>query len=480
MMPSMLLDNTAIMARPPLALVFWALWFSLFSLTRAEDKPCTGRHNGKYYDLNPLQLGKDFTSKTPEGHEMVLSVCKSVSHETWRLNVQDPGLVGGFVRLGHGDFSMGQTSTTLSFSGRAGHPHLTLSSGSKCRDSNGDTIENMKGSTEIEFVCDPAAKRGTPRLVAQLPPGGDDAACAWVFEWRTAAACPTSEGVTFGGVIWFLFISALILLATYLVIGTLYNYFVLGLNSSLTDALPRFSVAGMLYHGREAWGMAGEWAAGGFGRGGPRGPVGLGGPGGFRTARDPESRGRTFGTADDDGSMNSSANGSASPNVHVTNNTPNVNANPFIRTKTSVRTEMNPASHQTQVMSGAPVPSPGALKEMSAPSPVGVGAAAPGQGQGVEQALAAGLNPASHQAQVMSGMPVPHLSSPSRMTAPPPMVQPTPPAPAPALGRRETGQTFAVGDMDDENDEEDATEIQIADVRGRMDAGEGGEGIIRL
>ncbi|KAJ6492047.1 mannose-6-phosphate receptor binding domain-containing protein [Mycena sanguinolenta] len=464
------------MARPPLALVFWLLWFSLCSITRAEDKPCTGRNNGKYYDLNPLQLVKDFSSKTEEGHMMVLSVCKSVSHETWGLEMQDPALVGAFVRLGHGDFSMGQTSTTLSFSGRAGHPHLTLSSGSKCRDSNGNTIDHLKASTEIEFVCDPAAKRGTPRMVAQLPPGGDDAACAWVFEWRTAAACPTSEGVTFGGVIWFLFISTLILLAIYLVIGTLYNYFVLGLNSSLTDALPRFSVAGMLYHGREAWGMAGEWAAGGFGRaGGPRGPVGLGGPGGFRTARDPESRGRTFGApAADDGSIHSNGPGSFSPNVNTNNTNPNPNANPFIRTKTSVRTEMNPASHQTQVMSGAsPAPGDGALKEMSAPSPTYGGVPGQGQAQGLGQTLAAGLNPASHQAQVMAGagMPLPHLSSPSSPA------RASPAAPAPALGRRETGQTFAVGDMDDENDEEDAAEIQIADIRGRMDAG---DGVIRL
>lgn len=50
---------------------------------------------------------KDYTLTTPGGHEMVLSACKSVSHETWRLEIQDPALVGGFVRQDHGDFSMG-------------------------------------------------------------------------------------------------------------------------------------------------------------------------------------------------------------------------------------------------------------------------------------------------------------------------------------------------------------------------------------
>ncbi|KAJ6566774.1 hypothetical protein B0H19DRAFT_1374200 [Mycena capillaripes] len=483
------------MARRPLALLS-LFCLSLLSLTHAEEKPCTGHHAGKYYDLNSLQSAKDAELKTPEGHEMVLSACKSVSHETWGLKVEDPGLVGGFVRRAHGDFSMGRTSTTLSFSGRAGHPHITLASGSKCLDSEGKMIENLRGSTEIEFICDPSAGTGSPRLVAQLPPGGDEAVCAWVFEWRTAvrgllvayfcvwnetlidlpvlqAACPTSEGVTFGGIIWFLFISALIFLLIYLVLGTLHNYFVLGLAG--TDALPRFSLSSMLYHGREAWGMAGEWWASGRGGGfnlssSARGPVGLGGPGGFPSSngRDPERGGpreRAFGGANG----NSGSGG----------------ANPFIRTSSSVRKEQpapqtNPASHQTQVMGPPPgaMPSPMSLPPpgMSMPAPMAM--PSPGlQAQG-------GLNPASHQAQLMAGMPVPHLAAPAPAQqtnenatayrdAPAPAPAPVP-VPMPASARRET---FAVGD--DEGDEDDAPEIQIADVRGRVDAG-GDGGSIRL
>ncbi|KAJ7728149.1 mannose 6-phosphate receptor domain-containing protein, partial [Mycena maculata] len=268
--------------RPPLTFFLWLLWFSLLSVTRADDKACTGHHGGKYYDLNPLQAGKDYELTTPGGLELVLSACKSVSHETWGLKVQDPGLVGGFIRRAHGDFSMGQTNTTLSFSGRAGHPHLTLASGSKCVDSDGNTLDHLRGSTEIEFICDPSHGAGSPRLVAQLPPGGDELACAWFVEWRTAAACATSEGTTFGGVVWFLFISTLVLLLLYLLLGTLYNHFVLHLSG--TDALPRFSLAGALYHVREAWGLARDWwgqRQGGGGYGAlPRGPVGLGGPAG--------------------------------------------------------------------------------------------------------------------------------------------------------------------------------------------------------
>ncbi|KAJ7142355.1 hypothetical protein C8R44DRAFT_974140 [Mycena epipterygia] len=450
------------MARPPLSHFVWLLCFSLLSSTRADEKPCTGRNAGKYYDLNGLQAGKDYTLTTPGGHDMVLSACKSVSHETWGLKMQDPGLVGGFVRQDHGDFSMGQTNTTLSFSGRVGHPHLTLASGSKCHDENGKEIENLRGSTEIEFICDPSHGAGSPRLVAQLPPGGDDAACAWFIEWRTTAACPTSEGTTFGGVVWFLFISAVILLIAYLIIGTLYNYFVLGLAG--TDALPRFTLAGLIYHGREAWEMAGDWwASSGRGSGfssSARGPVGLGGPAGFGSRARPDVE-----RAGSDGSFGS-ANGAA-----------NGAANPFIRTarKTQLQPQTNPASHQTQAMappSANPVPPPGismptaSVNSMPAPAPM----AAPMPHQ------AGALNPASHQAQLMAGMPVPHLpgaAAPAaqelqnqtqntqyRDEAPPP----TP--------RGVTGQTFSVGD--DEGDEDEGAEVQIADIRGRLDGGGGG------
>ncbi|KAJ7813281.1 hypothetical protein B0H14DRAFT_2377063, partial [Mycena olivaceomarginata] len=94
-------------------LTWLALGLSLAVMATAEEKQCTGRHAGKYYDLNPLAgialtiPQKDYQLKTPQGHKLVLSVCKSVSHETWALKVEDPGLVGGFVRRDHGDFSLG-------------------------------------------------------------------------------------------------------------------------------------------------------------------------------------------------------------------------------------------------------------------------------------------------------------------------------------------------------------------------------------
>ncbi|KAF8192293.1 hypothetical protein K438DRAFT_865192 [Mycena galopus ATCC 62051] len=317
------------------------------------------------------------------------------------------------------------------------------------------------------------------------------------------AACPTSEGFTFGGVLSFLFGAALGLLAAYLLIGTLYNYFFLGLTG--TDALPRFTVAGALHHGREAYALARDWAAGGRGGfnlsssgNGARGPVGLGGPGGFSSrssgaTRDPETGGRAFGG----GGAHSDTDGDE-PGMDG-----KANANPFIRSGTSVRKEhlsqpqggLNPASHQAQVMAGAPAPA-ATPNVHTTPNVHATTTGMPSTGLGLGGGVAAGLNPASHQAQVMSapgglssptapapslagGMPSPGLggglnpaSHQAQVMAGTPMAPLTP-------GR----QRFELGDDEGDADEleEEGVEIQVADVRGRMDTGgAGGEGIIRL
>lgn len=57
---------------------------------------------------------------------------------------------------------------------------MTMSQGSKCADSG------QLASSVIEFVCDTSIfDTGAPRLVAQLPPGNEDDACAFFFEWRS-------------------------------------------------------------------------------------------------------------------------------------------------------------------------------------------------------------------------------------------------------------------------------------------------------
>jgi len=101
-----------------------------------------------------------------------------------------------------------------------------MADGSLCKDKDGKS-GNIRGSSIIEFVCDATLSgAGTPRLVAELPPGEPDSGCAYVFEWKTPVshsrayisrklltlgfdfkyACSTSESRGFMG---FLFILAI-------------------------------------------------------------------------------------------------------------------------------------------------------------------------------------------------------------------------------------------------------------------------------
>jgi hypothetical protein len=69
---------------------------------------------------------------------------------------------------------------------RDSKPRFILSGGSYCKARADDIPGDMKGSALVEFACDKSVfGPGQPRLVAQLPPGDDEEACAWVIEWRT-------------------------------------------------------------------------------------------------------------------------------------------------------------------------------------------------------------------------------------------------------------------------------------------------------
>ena len=65
-------------------------------------------------------------------------------------------------------------------------PRLTLTDGSYCKTSSDETIQKMRASTVINFICDMSIfGTGTPHLIAQLPPNDENAACAFYFEWKT-------------------------------------------------------------------------------------------------------------------------------------------------------------------------------------------------------------------------------------------------------------------------------------------------------
>ncbi|KIJ97047.1 hypothetical protein K443DRAFT_681833 [Laccaria amethystina LaAM-08-1] len=214
------------------------------------DKPCTVHDDGKFYDLNTLKASKDYEVKWPGGRPFPINVCQAVKTETFGLKDEIAQAdVGAFVRRAHGDFALGKVNTTLSvFDSK---PRITISQGSHCTTKDGKSTD-VRASAVIDFICEMSVfGSGEPLLVAQLPPGSDDIACAYMIEWRTHLACPTSESGGFWGFIAITAVIFLVLLMTYTVLGTLYNRYVLQLRGF--DQIPQFSVESMKYHGSEAW-----------------------------------------------------------------------------------------------------------------------------------------------------------------------------------------------------------------------------------
>jgi len=61
-----------------------------------------------------------------------------------------------------------------------------MSDGSRCKLKAGEQAGDIRASTLVEFVCDTSIfATGAPQLLAQLPPGDEESACAFVIEWRT-------------------------------------------------------------------------------------------------------------------------------------------------------------------------------------------------------------------------------------------------------------------------------------------------------
>ncbi|KAI0778635.1 hypothetical protein BD413DRAFT_465905 [Trametes elegans] len=197
----------------------------------ADEQPCTTHADGKYYDLNRLTSKQDYEFTSPEGRTYVLNVCKPVSEEAWAPKVDKPEDVAGFTRHARGDFSLGDVNTTVIV--RDGHPVITLTDGTRCPNAGEQT-----GSSVIRFICDGYAGRGQPSLIATLPLDEENA-CSFFFEWRSEYACPTTEGSFAGRIVSVLAIVAAVLFVLYIIVGTLYNHFVLELRG--LEQIPRFS-----------------------------------------------------------------------------------------------------------------------------------------------------------------------------------------------------------------------------------------------
>ncbi|CEL63645.1 Putative mannose 6-phosphate receptor-like protein C530,09c OS=Schizosaccharomyces pombe (strain 972 / ATCC 24843) GN=SPBC530.09c PE=3 SV=1 [Rhizoctonia solani AG-1 IB] len=202
-------------------------------VSAADLAPCTGEDDAGYYDLSPLRSNKDYKFTSETGRNFSINVCQGVKSELWNpQHVDKKDTIGGFVRADHGDFSIGTYNTTLKVKNK--HPVLIYEHGSTCA-----SATNLKASTVIRFICDPAVFAvGSPVLVAQLPPE-DDQACAFFIEWRTHVACPTAKSIGASG---FIAVFGAILIAavmSYFVGATLYNRYVLGYRG--LDQLPTVS-----------------------------------------------------------------------------------------------------------------------------------------------------------------------------------------------------------------------------------------------
>ncbi|KAF8799901.1 mannose 6-phosphate receptor domain-containing protein [Phlegmacium glaucopus] len=330
-----------------------ATLFVLSALTHSAlsiDEPCTIRDNGKYYDLNQLKSSKDVQISTDTGLSIYFNVCQNVKTEMFGLkdDIQESD-VGGFIRRAHGDFAFGMVNATLTV--RDSRPRFVLSGGSYCKVKGDDIPGDMRGSALVEFTCDKTIfGLGQPRLVAQLPPGDDEEACAWVIEWRTHFACPISEGRSVWGIFAILAVTFLALLMTYTVLGTLYNRYVLQLRG--VDQIPQFSFESMRYHGGEALDwikdiITGLDIGGHRSNGTPYGGLPAGRPsGGLRTSNPVSHHSQTSGSGPP---------GDFEENGGLDNG--NTSGGGFIRPQQSKnrpppfqRLETNPVSHQSQVI----------------------------------------------------------------------------------------------------------------------------------
>ncbi|KDQ62880.1 hypothetical protein JAAARDRAFT_75513 [Jaapia argillacea MUCL 33604] len=212
-------------------LLCWTLAFLMTGVSAVEEKLCTAKRDGKYFDLNRLSASKDYTFKSATGQDYYINVCKSVMTETWHLDRADQ--VGAFARKERGDFSIGSVNRTLDV--QDGHPLLFLGEGSPCSNAG-----SLRAATAIRFVCDTSVfAAGSPKLIAQIPQGDSDA-CAFFLEWRTSYACPTHEPSESSGIMVVLATIAGSLFILYIVASILYNRYVLYKRGF--DQLPRISI----------------------------------------------------------------------------------------------------------------------------------------------------------------------------------------------------------------------------------------------
>ncbi|KAJ1975761.1 Cation-independent mannose-6-phosphate receptor CI-MPR [Dimargaris verticillata] len=188
------------------------LVLALAALASAETKPCTylDEATKKYFDLSPLakESGDDWQPEAFDtGYKFAFNVCHKLASPNSRL--KNAPQVGASAERDGQVWSLGEFNSNLVV--RGDQLILKYTDGETC------SANQYTRTSVMSFICDTQMKGlGTPRYI------GDGNQCTYFFEWRTPAACSTSEpsgGSTFAT----LLVAGFILTSIYLFCGVLYN-----------------------------------------------------------------------------------------------------------------------------------------------------------------------------------------------------------------------------------------------------------------
>ncbi|KAI0244061.1 Cation-independent mannose-6-phosphate receptor CI-MPR [Massospora cicadina] len=221
-------------------LPFWCLTFTLLAFVSSDTPiqvPYCGAHNVTSHDLYDLS---SLIKTTGDNYKIEIPAepSRNEKKRTFEFNVCNPlpttpaGITAGSNVASYlkeegsaAGISLGKNSSRPIL--RDGSLYLLYKDGANCTANN----VTRARSTMILFTCiDPLIVR-PPTFV------GDFDGCEYVFEWKTSAACPTSDTSPSAGTI--IFRLSCMGVFFYLLVGIIYNRFVK--NAQGLEQIPNFN-----------------------------------------------------------------------------------------------------------------------------------------------------------------------------------------------------------------------------------------------
>ncbi|CAB4424849.1 unnamed protein product [Rhizophagus irregularis] len=195
---------------------------SLFVKAEENPQPCTvtNETTNKYYDLSPLKKteGNDWiVYGYGTGWTFYINVCHGVLYRDDKdseSNFEDIGVYGINPELYNRTLEKSHNIGKLSNNPliRGDKLVMEFSNGKLCG------LTNYKSASVVSFICDKTVEgQGQPIFISSYQD------CAFFFEWRTPAACPTDKkDASKGG--WGVFFTIFVIaLIVYFVGGIIYN-----------------------------------------------------------------------------------------------------------------------------------------------------------------------------------------------------------------------------------------------------------------